>query len=244
MSSADDIFHVVIHDVTPQLIAPVTAILDQLAPLVQSAVAAAVVPCWGGEPWAEAARGVAGEIAARCDEVLLHGYTHRRDRYRSAVSLLTGRADEFAGLPATAAAERLRRGQAVIRDLLGVPAAGFVAPAWMGGPVTPALLASCGLRYSVGFAGITCVGGARIPLATWSWDTGRCAWLGHLGEAAGVLSFAARRDAIPCVVLHPADLGRGYLRHGLHLVRALLAAGRRPATFREIVSHYQRATSS
>ncbi len=236
MNATSDIFHVVVHDVTPQLIEPLTTILDQLAPLVQRAVAAAVVPCWHGQPWDGAACPVAGLIKARCGEVLLHGYTHRRTHYRGAVSLLTGGADEFAGLPAAVAAERLRRGQAALRDLFGAPTAGFVPPAWMPGPVTPGLLAACGLQYSVGFSGIVSAVGARLPLATWSWDLGRCAWAGYLGEAAGVLAFATRRGAIPCIVLHPADVARGYLPHGLHLVRALLAAGRRPATFQEIVS--------
>src|SRR3712207_8147827 len=45
----------------------------------------------------------------------------RRDRYRGAVSLLTDGADEFAGLPAAAVAERLRRGQALMRDTFGAP---------------------------------------------------------------------------------------------------------------------------
>jgi hypothetical protein len=114
-----------------------------------------------------------------------------------------------------------------------MPIRGFVAPAWQPGPVTPALLNSCGLDYALGFWSLDCAG-TRLPLAVWSWDCGNIAALGLAGEALGWLRRALRPDAVPCVVLHPRDVTRGYLARALNLIRRLQTAGLRPvlpATF-------------
>lgn len=231
-------FSIVVHDVAPPFISPITTILGQLKPLVQGPINAALVPNWHGESPAPATPGFGAFVRTHFDEVLLHGYTHCRNHGGSLLSCLTHKSDEFSGSPGTEAIERLRRGQAVMAELLGEPARGFIPPAWQRGPITLRLLSECGLHYCVGLTGIECANGRRIPLSTWSWDAGVIAELGYLGEATGAITFAVRRRALPCVVFHPVDVRRGHLPRGLRLVQAFLAKGRQPATFRDIVFHY------
>ena len=243
MKNSDQVFFAAIHDVTPQFSQPITTILDQLNPLVGDSIAAAVVPRWHGEPWKEA-QSFAELVKARFGEMLLHGYTHRRDRGCSLLSWVTDLADEFAGISATAAVGRLRRGQAIIAQVFGEPALGFIPPAWQRGMIRGGLLAECGLYYCVDWTGIECVDGTRAALSTWSWDAGTVPQTGRLCEVAGAAMHALRGHSVPCVVFHPADVHRGYLPRGLALVRTFLANGRRPVTFGEIVfdDHGRRAT--
>jgi hypothetical protein len=229
-------FLVVVHDVTPLLVRPLTTILETFAPLVARRITAAVVPCWHNQPGACAKTHFAAFLIHHFQEVILHGYTHQRERGAGLVSALTAGADEFAGLTAAAAVARVRRGQEALCALTGVPAAGFVAPAWQRGRLSPDLLAACGIDWYVGMMAIVSTGGTQVRLATWSWDTGRFAHLGALGEAFGVLTYALRRRAVPCVVLHPADVSRGSVVLGQYLVRTFLAQGRRPASFGELIA--------
>lgn len=235
MSCLEQAFLVVIHDVTPQFVEPIAAILARLTPLIRRHVAAAVVPQWHGQPWTDDG-GFAGWVKGHFGEVLLHGCTHHRSRGGSLLSRLIGRADEFAGMPAAAAVERLRCGQAILAEAFGRPAMGFVPPAWQSGPVCPALLTACGLHYCAGLTRIERVGRRPVPLSTWSWDAGKVPQLGLLGEAAGAAMSALRRHSLPCVVFHPRDLDRGYVPRGLTLIETFLSAGRRPVTFAEAVS--------
>ncbi len=243
VKSESSTFHVVIHDVTPQLCAPLDAVVRQLQPLVGQNISAAIVPCWHGEPLTrlissdpsglpDATRFV-DWVKSEFDEILLHGYTHCRIGNGGPVGLLTRKANEFTGISAAVAMERLRSGQAIITECFGEPAAGFVPPAWQWGPITPEILRECGFRYGVGLAGIYHTDGSRIPLATWSWDAGVFAPLGYAGEALGAAMFKLKKEATPCIVLHPLDIERGFVKRGARVVERLLAEGKRPAMFCE-----------
>ena len=60
-----------------------------------------------------------------------------------------------------------------------------------------------------------------IALATYSWDCGRFGCIGHLGNTIGrALSLFPRR--LPCVVIHPADVARGFLEQALSLIDSLM----------------------
>jgi predicted deacetylase len=227
---------VLVHDVAPQRAASIAVLLDALRPLVGRALAGAVVPRWGGMPlpagaavWDRLAQDAFGEL-------LLHGLTHTRLGGCSPVALLTGGANELSGLTPAQAVDRLRQGQADMAARFGATARGFVAPAWQPGPVTPRLLPFCGLVYSVGLRSLRVPGLPILPLAVWSWDCGRVAALGLLGEALGRARQAARGDAVPCVVLHPADVQRGFLPRALRTIERLLGAGRRPVLPGDIVA--------
>lgn len=221
-------FMVVVHDVAPPFLSTLCHIMRQLHPLVGGAVAGAVVPSWHGTQIVESsltvdhARGAYGEL-------LLHGYTHHAARACGPIALLTAGANEFSALPRPEAASRIHQGQAALASCFGSPARGFVPPAWQPGSLTSALLAEAGISYQLGLRELRTAAGSTQPLAVWSWDCGRVAALGLAGECLGALQRAIWRGATPCVVLHPADLARGFLRRALDLVRQLLAEGLRPA---------------
>jgi predicted deacetylase len=225
-------FHILLHDVTPQLQAPIAAIVEQLRPLVGNQMMAAVVPCWHGERLKRSAHAFIKFVRANFSEALLHGYTHQTGN-GGPVGWLTGNANEFTGLCADDALGRLGCGQTVFLEIFGQPARGFVAPAWQRGSITDQVLAGAGIRYNVGLTGVETVDGHRIPLSTWSWDAGRIAALGYVGEAIGSVMAAARPGAAPCVVFHPSDVERGFLPRGIRLVKKLLAEGRKPIVFCE-----------
>src|SRR5512145_1023175 len=244
-------FLVVIHDVAPPFLEDIRGIIRQLRPLIGSDLAAGFVPCWYGQSVVVGAdahressqssmhcreRDFITLVRAAFGEILLHGWTHYRCQ-GGLISLLTSGADEFAALPPDAALARLCAGQRVVYALFGAPAAGFIPPAWQSGGVAHALC-SGGLSYRMGWMSIDTVWGARIPLVTWSWDLGRMACLGYAGDLLGVACSLLRYDTIPCVVFHPSDVRRGYLGHGVYLVRKLLAEGRRPILPMQLIRRY------
>lgn len=226
-------FVIAVHDVAPVFRSELEVIVRALGGLVGPTVSLAVVPCWHGRWPLTAHPHFAGWLAERGGERLLHGYEHRSPNPRRPRSRVVGGADEFVGLSAAAAEERVHRGQALFRRVFGDEAAGFVAPAWQMGSLHAPRLASAGIRFVVELAGLTTVDGTRRSLASWSWDVGWLASRSRLGELAGSL-LALRRDAIPCVTVHPADVRRGHLPHALARIRRLLEAGRQPTLFGEI----------
>ncbi len=73
-------------------------------------------------------------------EMILHGYSHRDDTAHDGVVAtlkakhLTAREGEFLGLDAEHAKRRIEAGQLMLQQILGAPASGFIAPAWLYGP--------------------------------------------------------------------------------------------------------------
>jgi len=252
MSQTQDaraVFLIVLHDVAPLWWEPLACIVGQLQPLVGKRLAAAVVPGWhaAAHPKAESSSfslKFVEWVASEFDEILLHGYDHHQKESGDLLGLLTGRANEFTGVTISESVDRLQLGQALMVKYFGKPAAGFIPPAWQWGPITPNLLAKCGLQYGVGLNGIEPVRGGRAPLATWSWDWGILAPLGYLGEGLGHLMATVRPQAIPCLVFHPLDVERGFVKHGLHQVKRLLREGRQPVTFRQLLLGSGTATST
>lgn len=226
------LFHVSIHDVAPVWAAEIDAIFAALTPLAGTTMSAAVVPCWGGEPFQ--ARD-AGLVSGRADEVLLHGWQHRRERGRGVVSFLTGGADEFSRLPRDEAIERLLRGREVLGSLVDAPIDGFLPPAYQAGAVDSDVLAAVGLRYRVGWASANDVDGHSVRLATRIWDVSPVAVLSRFGASTGRIA-ELRPGAVPTITVHPLDVRRGFLPHVIQHVRALLAAGRRPALVRDLLA--------
>lgn len=220
-------FAVVVHDVAPVFLPQLERIAVALAPRVGRVISGAVVPCWHGRPIEGLGSGFERFVSGVFGEVLQHGYTHRQDR-PGLVSLFTGRSDELAGLNREEVRRRLERGRELLRRALGVEPAGFVPPAWQVGWATTEELGECGFRYLATFSAIWATRGPKIPLATWSWDWGVLGSLGRVGQRFGEFSSWIRPEALPCVVLHPADVGRGYLPRALEVIDRLLGLGRTP----------------
>ncbi|HEU4828483.1 MAG TPA: DUF2334 domain-containing protein [Gemmatimonadales bacterium] len=220
-------FLVCIHDATPAYARETLTMVRDLAPLTQRRLSFGVVPDWHGE-WPLAAHADYCRLLQEAsDELLLHGYFHRRQRGSGPVTWLAEGADEMNGLDREQTRLTLERGQRDFTEVFGKPPQGFLAPAWQRGRVT--LKRSClGLEYVLGFFSLETRAGRSIPLATWAWDCGRWEWLGHAGHAIGAM--LQSRDRVPVLAIHPRDLHRGFWPQILRLINRLLDAAYEPVT--------------
>ena len=222
-------FLVCVHDATPAYARETQVIIRDLAPLLGRRLAFAVVPNWHGE-WPLAAHpGYCRLIRDSSDELLLHGYFHRRWRGCGPVTVLVGGGDEMNGQNAEETRRTLEHGQRVFTEVFGTPARGFLAPAWQQGHVSLRDDDRCGLDHVLGFFSLESRTGRKVPLATWSWDCGRWSWLGHVGHGIGWLLQSLDRR-VPVLAIHPIDLQRGFWPAILRLTRQLLDTGYQPNT--------------
>jgi predicted deacetylase len=235
-------FLVVVHDVCPVFESEVSAIVTALKPLIGRNMAAAVVPNWHGRD--DINDRFHHSLNDHFDELLLHGWTHRREQGSGAVSFVTQGSDEFSGLSVADARHRLKLGQQKLGSLLGGPIAGFVPPAWQRGPIRPALLKETGLQYLMGYRTIEWSDGFSMCLSTFTWDVGRFAVLGLSAEWIGRLMQFSSPNRLTCLAVHPVDVPRGYLPRIVSIVDSLLAAGRTPCLPGELHSVLAKETAA
>ena len=226
-------FVVCIHDATPVYACETQAMLRDLAPLVGRRLSFGVVPDWHGEWPISAHADYCRLLAESSDELLLHGYHHRRARGSGAATWLAERSDEMNGLDRDETRRMLERGQAIFTQMFDAPARGFIAPAWQQSHARATNISAAGthhgLDYVLGFFALESSSGQRIPLATYTWDCGRWRALGYVGHALGAVRDSLQRAA-PVLAIHPRDLARGFWPRILRLTESLLARGYEPAT--------------
>lgn len=222
-------FLICIHDATPAYARETRVMVAELSPLVGRKVSFGVVPNWHNEwPLAEHAD-YCKLIHDSANELLLHGYFHRRRNGRGLTSMLAEQSDEMNGLDALETRRIIERGQRDLADTFGKSARGFLAPAWQRGHVTTANMSEFQIEYVLGFFSLDSQSGRRIPLATFTWDCGRWGWLGHIGHAVGWTLQSLDRG-IPVLAIHPRDIERGYWPTIVRLVHELLDKGYEPTT--------------
>jgi hypothetical protein len=221
-------FLVCIHDATPAFARETHAMIRDLAPVLGRRLSFAVVPNWHGE-WPLAAHpDYCHMVRESSDELLLHGFFHRRQRGQGPITLLADGCDEMNGLNLEETRCMLERGQGVFADVFGTPARGFLAPGWQRGNVRLRLRdADAQLDHVLGFFSLESRAGRQVPLATWTWDCG-WGWLGHVGHGIG--SLLQSPDRVPVLAIHPKDLDRGYWPAIMRLTRELIDAGFEPST--------------
>lgn len=216
-------FLVVVHDVCPVFEQGVIAITHALKSRIGRKIAAAVVPNWHGQAIDDGQ--FCETVMDHFGEILLHGWTHQRDRAGGAVSFVTQQSDEFSGLRTDAALQRLKLGQERLSRLFNRRVAGFVPPAWQRGPIRPDILQQSGLEYLMGYRTIQWAQGHSIPLSTLTWDVGRFAALGVVAEWIGRTFYRHFPNSLACLAIHPIDVLRGYLPRIVQIVDQLTAAG-------------------
>lgn len=231
-------FVICIHDATPAFERETRLMLRDLAPLVGRRLAFGVVPDWDGE-WPLSGHVDFCRLIGECsDELLLHGWCHRRTRGAGAITWLTGGSDEMNGLDPAATRCTIERGQRVFRDVFGEPARGFVAPAWQRGLVRPGT--DHALEFVMGFLSVETSTGQSMPLATSTWDCGRWRALGHVGRGLGrLLRMQTRR--VPVLALHPRDVESGFWPTILRSTADLLESGYEASTVTGLLEARARA---
>ena len=223
-------FLVCVHDATPAYAREIQAMLRDLAPLIGRRLSLGVVPNWNRQWHLTGHPEYCRLIRENAEELLLHGYFHRRQRGWGPATWLAEGSDEMNGLDVQETRSIIERGQRVLAEVFGEPARGFLAPAWQPGHVRARNAETLGdIEHVLGFFSLQSRAGRRIQLATWSWDCGRWRWLGHVGHGIGRLSYFLDRG-VPTLAIHPRDLDRGFWQRILRLIRKLLDSGYEPST--------------
>ena len=220
-------FLVCIHDASPAYARETRIMIRDLAPFLGRHLSCAVVPDWRGEWPLTAHSDFCQFVQGACEELLLHGYFHQRQRGWAPTTMLTAGSDEMNGLDPENTRRIIARGQGVFTEVFGKPARTFLAPAWQRGHVR--LGAENDLQHVLGFFSLDSCAGKKIRLATWTWDCGRWRGLGHLGHGIGLLSQALYRG-VPTLAMHPRDLRRGFWPQILELTQKLVESGFEPST--------------
>lgn len=232
---APRVFCVVLHDVAGGFQPEMRKIVEQVSDLLDGCFACAVVPSWHGEDDKHGMAEVVS-VCGGCEEWMIHGMTHRRVSGGLFVSWLTNGSDEFGGMELAEIQERVLTSQENIRALTGIKSVGLVAPCWSL-PVNPDELD--GIDYVMGYnclvpcranANAGKVPVATVRLATWSYDWGRIPSVASLVNVFPSWRFQLIQDVVPCVVIHPADVARGWLPVAASRIQKLLTLGYRPVT--------------
>lgn len=225
-------FLVCVHDATPAYTRETRMMIADLASLVGRRLSFAVVPNWYGEWPLTAYPDYCKLLLKHSDELLLHGYCHRRQRGWGLTTWLAEGADEMNGLDPEETRRTLERGQRAFIEAFGVSARGFLAPAWQRGQVRVGRVLRPGdpeFEHVLGFFSLESRDGRTFPLATATWDCGRWGWLGYLGDGIGSLLQSVDRG-IPVLAIHPRDLERGFWPRILELTEKLIRGGHEPTT--------------
>lgn len=233
-----------IHDVGPRSESQV----DQLADLLGESLgsrrfAMLVVP----DHWGEAPLRAGTPFAARLRgwaeagiEMFVHGWFHKDTAAHQGLAAIKARhmtasEGEFLGLDAAEAARRMAEGRALIEDITGRAAAGFIAPAWLYGEGAMAALRESSFALAEDHMKVwvpqTGAVLARGPVVTWASRSGP--------RTASSLAFAALARA----ALHPLPTVRVAVHPGDVTKRSILASiaatMRRFASKREVGRYAQ-----
>lgn len=206
-----------IHDVSPRFTDEVERLLDRLTPhLGGPNLAMLVVPDhWSSAPIAED-RAFQARLRRWADwgiEMFVHGWTHRDDhRHPGALDgfrakHMTAGEGEFLGLDHQTALARMTAGKALIEDITGAAATGFIAPAWLYGPGALSAARDAGFAIAEDHMKVwdpqSGAVFARGPVVTWasrSWPR-----IASSIAFAGLARHALRGMRDVRVAVHPGD---------------------------------------
>ena len=235
-----------IHDVGPRSEREV----DQLATLLSGILggprfAMLVVPDhWGAAPLAQspAFQRRLRDWSDAGVEMFVHGWFHKDLAQHSGIAAIKARhmtasEGEFLGLPCDVAAQRMADGRKLIEDIIGRPAAGFIAPAWLYGPGARAALAESGFALAEDHFRVWQPASGEVlangPVVTWASRS--------RGRQLSSLTFAAlaRTGLKPLRVarlaVHPGDTGVPALLRSIAATCTALARGRHIGRYADLV---------
>lgn len=237
-----------IHDVGPRFADEVERLLDRIAHHIgEPRLAMLVVPDhWSGAPIArdpDFQRRLRGWAESGI-EMFVHGWTHRDDvRHDGRLDgfrarHMTAGEGEFLGLDHAMALRRMTEAKQLVEDWTGLPATGFIAPAWLYGRGALSALAEAGFAM------------AEDHMKVWNPRTGRILSRGPVitwasrspARIASSIGFAAlaRHALAPLrdvrVAVHPGDAHVPRLLASIDATFARLLRGRRAARYAELAA--------
>ena len=235
-----------IHDVGPLFESEVDQLFDRMIrPLGSARMAMLVVPNhWGQAPLSAAPafqRRLRGWAEAGV-EMFVHGWFHKATTRHSGFAAwkgahMTAGEGEFLGLDAETAAQRIADGRALIEDIIGRPAAGFVAPAWLYGKGAHTALAVSGLPIAEDHLRVWHPASGKVlargPVVTWATRS--------RARRASSLAFAAlaRHALTPLqvarIAVHPGDVHSAPVLNSIDRTLAALSLGRTPASYAQLL---------
>ncbi|MFW2351034.1 DUF2334 domain-containing protein [Qipengyuania sp.] len=175
-------------------------------------------------------------------EMFVHGWFHKDYAEHAGMAAfkarhLTASEGEFLGLSRAEAASRMRDGKALVEDIIGREATGFIAPAWLYGEGAMAALRDSGfalaenhLRVWVPATGRTV---SRGPVITWaSRSPARTASSLAVARLART-AFHPLRDMR--VAVHPGDVSKPSLIASIEATLGTFAARRTAGRYRDLL---------
>lgn len=236
-----------IHDVGPGFAREVDLLANQIATRLGSAkFAMLVVP----DHWGLHALGEDRAFQARLRdwsdagvEMFVHGWYHKDLAEHSGAAAfkarhMTAGEGEFLGLSESVAAQRMSDGKALVEDIIGKRAAGFIAPAWLYGPGAMAALAKAGFALAEDHMKVWRPESGEVlakgPVVTWA---SRSA-----ARTASSLFFAGlARRALPFtqtvrVAVHPGDTTKRSILSSIDATLARFSRSHRPARYGELLA--------
>ncbi|MBS0502694.1 MAG: polysaccharide deacetylase family protein [Proteobacteria bacterium] len=201
-----------IHDVSPRF----EMKIEQLIAAIHGATGSSqfamlVVPDhWDQAPIA-ADKGFQRKLRAWSDagvEMFVHGWRHRDDAPQGFKGRhMTAGEGEFLNLDAAEATRRMRDGRALIEDIIGRPAAGFIAPAWLYGNGAQEALRTLDMPVAEDHFRVWRPGDGEVlakgPVISWA-SRSRSRIASSLAFA-GVARIALKPQRVVRVALHPGD---------------------------------------
>ena len=206
-----------IHDVSPKFSDQIDALLERLSRHLGGPRLAMLVVSdhWGDAPITEDKafqRRLRGWAESGV-EMFVHGWEHRDTSTHDSAFTgfkarhMTANEGEFLGLDYATALARMTRGKALIEDVIGMPATGFIAPAWLYGPGALAAMGEAGFALSEDHMKVwNPVSGtvlSRGPVITWA-SRSKPRIASSLGFAA-FARHALKPLGIVRVAVHPGD---------------------------------------
>ncbi|PKB19322.1 hypothetical protein B0I00_1553 [Novosphingobium kunmingense] len=205
-----------IHDVGPRFEREVDQLAGQLSRILGGPKFAMLVVAdhWGAAPLAES-KAFHVRLRQWSDagvEMFVHGWFHKDvARHSGAASFkarhMTAGEGEFLGLSEAEAAQRMADGKALVEDIIGRPAAGFIAPAWLYGPGAQAALANSGFALAEDHFRVWQPASGRVlargPVITWASRTRGRQLSSRL--VAGLARYGLHAAETVRVAVHPGD---------------------------------------
>lgn len=243
-----------IHDVGPRFEREVEQLADQLSRILGGPKFAMLVVA---DHWSEAPLATAKAFQAKLRgwsdagvEMFVHGWFHKDlAEHSGAASFkakhMTAGEGEFLGLPEAVAAQRMADGKALLEDIIGRPAAGFIAPAWLYGDGARAALAKSGFALAEDHFRVWQPASgevlARGPVITWaSRSTGR-----QLSSRffAGLARRTLHLQDVVRVAVHPGDTTVPALIDSIEATYGAFAARRPAGRYADLLERMRANTS-